>query len=251
MRKKITFFYIFLILAPSILYFFEREKGIRALRNISGWIIFPAKVISNSVSEYKELKMKNDYLNKKVLYLTLQLNNLNMFKIENEYLKKILQFTIEKNLFIEPVQVITYNEEGGNKIYICRKKTVNILKKDLPVIGYEGLIGRIKDITKDFIIVQSIHHSNNFVSVMDLRTGVKGILKWDSDFLIDGISINEDVSIGDTFVTSGMGGIYPKGINVGIVQNIIREKNDYEAKIYLKPFEPLKFYDELFVILNR
>lgn len=251
MKRNVTLLYLFLIFFSLLPYFLERSERIVFFQNIFGWLIFPYKTIFNNIYDYLKIKEENDILKKRLIVNTIELNKIKIYKIENQELKKILQFTIDKKTFIEPLQVITVNEEGGNIVYICKKKTFNIIYKDLPVIGYEGLIGKTKEVSNDFIIVQSIKHSNNFVSVMNTRTGAKGILRWNGEFIIDGISSNEDIRIGDTIVTSGMGRIYPKGINVGIVKELKRSIKEYETKIYLKTFEMIKFYDEIFVIFNR
>lgn len=251
MRRSITLLYLFLIFASLFPFFLEKTKRISKIQSISGWLILSYRIIVNNINDYFKVKEENDLLKKRLTIMNIELNNLKVYKIENQELKKILQFTIDKKIFIEPLQVITVSEVGGNRIYTCKKKTYNIISRDLPVVGYEGLIGRTKDISKDFITVQSIKHSNNFVSVMNLRSGVKGIMKWNGEFIIDGVSVNEDVKIGDTIVTSGMGGIYPKGINVGVVKEIKRSMKSYEAKIYVRTFEEIKFYDQIFVVLNQ
>ncbi len=251
MRRSVTLLYLFLILFSFLPFFLERSKRITILQNISGWFILPYRVIANDINDYLKMKEENEDLKRKLTLANTEISRLKFYKLENMELKKILQFTIDKKIFVEPLQVITYYEEGGNRIYLCQRKTYNIILENLPVIGYDGLIGKTKSISKDFITVQSIRHSNSFVSVMNLRTGVHGILRWNGEFIIDGVSINEDFEVGDTIITSGMGGIYPKGINVGIVKQVKRSMKEYEAKIYVRTFEEIKFYDQVFVILKQ
>ncbi len=249
MKRGITLLYIFLISLSFIPYFLEKQNRLEILQKLSGFIIFPFKVFSNNILEYTRFREENDYLKKELAMAKLELERLKVFKKENEELKKILRFSIEKAFFIEPLQIISINEEGGNRIYICKKKSLNIISKYAPVVGYEGLIGKVKEVSGDFIIVQSIKHTNNFISVMDIKTGIKGIMKWDGNFVIEGIPTYENVEIGDTIVTSGMGGVYPKGINVGTVKEIRRSKKEFEMEIIVEPFEKNRFYDQVFVLV--
>jgi len=117
-------------------------------------------------------------------------------------------------------------------------------------VGYNGLIGKVKEVVDDYIRIQSIAHSMTRVSVIDSRSRAFGILKWEGALYLRGVPLSGDVKVGDTLVTSGMGAIYPKGINVGIIKRIIRNRNEYQATILVEPFENLSFQEEVFVLVK-
>lgn len=92
---------------------------------------------------------------------------------------------------------------------------------DMGVIGTDGLVGIVRDVSPHFALVTSILGNEYRTSVQLKRTGHFGLLGWDTSdphtaSLID-VANHVPVEPGDTVVTRGNDGIFPPGVPVGIV----------------------------------
>ena len=92
----------------------------------------------------------------------------------------------------------------------------------------------------------------NKVSVLENRTRITGILESpDSRKLFVELPAHADLKVGDTLVTSGLGGIYPKGIRIGLVLHIFPGDIDVMKKAEVVPFQNPSEIEEVFVLKKK
>ena len=123
------------------------------------------------------------------------------------------------------------------------KGSYNGIKKDMVVINGKGLIGRViktSTFTSDVRLITtsdtnnkiSVHISNGDYDLYGLINSYdynKNVLE------LEGISNTKDVNIGDYVYTSGLGGVFPTGILIGIVEEITTDSYDLAKIIKVKP----------------
>lgn len=141
---------------------------------------------------------------------------------------------------------ITYAKVINNNVYAFRKElklvcdTTYISKNDL-VIYNKYLIGIVKNIYKDFIIVKLI--TNNDFIIQGFGKNELGILKYDENKLI--FSSNENLNINDEIYISNLSG-YNEKIVLGTIKGIIYTPE----KVYeVKPYDVNKI--DYVVVLSR
>ena len=110
---------------------------------------------------------------------------------------------------------------------------------DMGVIGMNGLVGIVRDVSPHFALVTSILGNEYRTSVQLKRTGHYGLLSWDTDnprtaSMID-VANHVPVVVGDTVVTRGSDGIFPPGVPVGIVVEVndAPGSNFHDIRIHL------------------
>ena len=112
---------------------------------------------------------------------------------------------------------------------VIDRGTLNGIQNDMPVVTPQGLVGRVVEAGPNSSKVQLILDPRSSVGTIVQRaeSRVTGIVQGDMDNptmpQMVNIPKNADVVEGDVIVTSGFGGIYPKGIIVGLVSSL---KND-------------------------
>jgi rod shape-determining protein MreC len=99
------------------------------------------------------------------------------------------------------------------------------LHGDMGVIGTEGIVGVVSDVNDGFASVISVLSPDIKTSVQVRRTGHFGLLYWDTNdprtaSVID-IAKHARVAVGDTVETRGGDGIFPAGIPVGLVEEVV------------------------------
>ena len=107
----------------------------------------------------------------------------------------------------------------------------------MAVVGSNGLIGKIIEVGSNYSIVSLItgNSLNNRTSVSISDNNYYGILSgYDTcsgNLIVETVSKNSDIKIGDKVYTNGLGGIIPEGIYIGEVINI--EKDNLDLSIVL------------------
>ncbi len=168
-------------------------------------------------------------------YLDLEKTNKRLIE-ENSYLKNQLEKTAKiKDLdsIINPIfqyqtaKVVSNNLSSLKNQLIINKGLKNGLKNDMGVINSKGIIGIINKTSKNYSSVMSILNIDIKINAKTKRTGHFGTLQWDGYdikyLLLSDISENADIRIGDSIITGGMSLIFPEGINIGVVSEIIKQ----------------------------
>ena len=210
------------------------QNGITYIKNkFSGNSTFFSD-LATIKEENKTLKERNSELEK-------SLRELEVIKSENETLKEYVNL---KDKYTEyttiPGYVINKNTSNYSNIIV-----INIGKNDgvdvgMPVIADAGLVGHIISVTDTTAKVQTLLDTSSAVS------SVVGTAR-DSNML-KGTYIPTSAALleGDKVETSGLGGIYPKGITIGTVKQIIETKNLTNRYILV---EPAVNFDKLETVL--
>ena len=120
----------------------------------------------------------------------------------------------------------------------------------MAVVGYKGLVGRVKQVFSHSSNVLLLSNKAVSVSCINRRSRVVGLLEWDREnlFRLDYVGKEEDVQRGDTLVTSGLGRLFPKGFLVATVLQVTNEKGGLSKKVRAISMSDLNKLEELFII---
>ena len=190
----------------------------------------------------KKLAEENKQLKNEIDKLKETNRELSSFEKENKRLKDLLDLKTQQEQ-LDPVAATVIGKDAGNWFNIF---TVNKGKKDgivenTPVISSKGVIGRVSQVGNNWAKVISVINYDHSVSGMISRTEdlvqIDGDLSLMKNGLLKMTVITEgaDVIIGDSVVTSGMGGIYPKGIFIGTVTEFRNNKEGTGKYAVVKP----------------
>jgi len=122
-----------------------------------------------------------------------------------------------------------------------------------PVLSYQGYVGRVIEVFDDSAWVQLITSRNSPVSCLDKRSRVIGILEWrdHSYFELKNVSVVEDVVVGDTLITSGYGGVAPKGFPVAVVTKVAPSIDGLSLHVDARSHIDFRTLEELFVVTDE
>jgi len=68
---------------------------------------------------------------------------------------------------------------------------------------------------------------------------------------LKGISLRSNIHLGDVVVSSGMGGVFPKGLQIGTISNIEGQELGLFKKVELTPTVQFSRLEEVFVLIRR
>ena len=224
------------------------QNGLTYLKNwMSGNNSFFTNV-GTLQEENKELKQKNSELEQK-------LRELEIIKSENETLKEYVNL---KDKYTDyqtiPGYVINKDISNYSSIVVINLGSKDGIKENMPVIAEEGLVGHVISVTENTAKVQTIIDSASTISCNISSSNdnliARGTLTEDSTLKATYIPTEATILEGDKIETSGIGGIYPKGIYVGIVQKVISTKNITDRYAMIKTAVDFNKLDTVLVITN-
>ena len=222
------------------------QNGLTYLKNwMSGNNAFFTNV-NNLEEENKQLKQKNSELEQ-------NLRELEIIKSENETLKEYVNLK-DKYTNYETIPGYVINKDISN---YSGTVVINLGSKDgvavnMPVIAEEGLVGHIISVTETTAKVRTIVDTACTISCTITTSNdnfiARGTLSEDSTLKATYIPTGATILEGDKIETSGIGGIYPKGIYVGTVSKVINTKNITDRYAMIRTAVDFQKLDTVLVI---
>ena len=221
-----------------------------ALGNKSGSIV-------NSINELITVYDENKQLKNEVTKLREQNLQNDELAAENQRLKKLLDYkNSAKNYDLVMASVIARDSSTWVNNVVINRGSDDGIKKDMPVVTSEGLVGSIIEVYGSYSIVGLITDPRVAVGALVQRSDsrIAGIVKGDidkrEDIHMDNIPRTADVEQDDQIITSGLGGIYPKGIFIGTVEDVQNEAGGLLKYAVIKPAVNFQKLEDVAVIVN-
>ena len=131
-----------------------------------------------------------------------------------------------------PAKVVNNSIALQTNYITLHRGTNQGVNKDMAVVGPQGIVGIVVDVSKNYAKVMSVLHINNKVSAMLKKNFITGIVEWDGKdpkyITLNKIPKTTVVAKGDTVVTSRYSSIFPPNIVVGIVEEVKKDPvNNY------------------------
>ena len=195
---------------------------------------------------------ENLELHRKVIALTTENLKLRQSEGDLRRLRTLLGYSEEFTIPTTMAEAIMLDTSGRFKAVIIDRGSSAGVEVNDAVVNANGLIGRVILTTKDLAKVQLITDANASVGVLIERTRRQGVLRGDgaSGAQLYDIPVLADVVVGDTVLTAGIDGIYPKGIPVGVVTHADKGPELFK-NITLRPLVDFNTIEETIVLHTR
>lgn len=258
---------ITIIILIIIVIFSNGSENTSFLENVASNLVMPIQngltYLKNKVSgnntfftDINNLKTENEQLKEKNSELEQQVRELENIKTENETLKEYLDLT-EKYGEYKTIPGYVINKDISN---YSKTIVINIGKNDgveenMTVIGDKGLVGHVVSVTDTTAKVQTIVDTASSISCSMSTTKeaivCKGTLDDTSSLKAMYIPTDSNIIQGDSIETSGLGGIYPKGIHVGTVKKVTNTQNMIDRYATIETAVDFDTLDTILVITNK
>ncbi|MDQ1333510.1 MAG: Cell shape-determining protein MreC [Thermodesulfobacteriota bacterium] len=168
----------------------------------------------------------------------------------HERLRSLLQF---KEVIHRPVvaaQVIGLDPTGWFKSIIIDKGKTAGIRWDMPVVNASGVVGRIVSVSNNYAKVLLIIDQNSAVDCLTQRSRDRGMVKGTSGQVckMDYMAKSSDAVVGDLVITSGLGGVFPKGLPVGRISSVKEGDDKLFKDIDMAPSVDFSKLEEVLVI---
>ena len=244
---------VVLVLTSLALLLFPKDPKIKFAQTVLNALFLPVENATNLVEDFGQLRSDNRRLKRMVASLLLERERLTQFRSERERLRRLAEFKEEQFLKLVPCEVIGRNLDRFQTILVIDKGRADSLKVRMPVLSYQGYVGRVINVFENSSWVRLISSRNNPVSCLDKRSRVVGILEWRDHayFELNNVSVVEDVQVGDTLITSGFGGVAPKGFPVAVVTKVTPGVDGLRLKVGARSHINFRSLEEVFVVTDE
>ncbi len=203
----------------------------------------------------QEIKEENEALQKEIEQLRNQMIDYEDYKHQNEQYKQFLEIK-DKNMDFqfELASVIGRSPDDRFYSFTIDKGSLDGLALRDPVITSAGLVGYIDELNPTYSKVITILDPSIRVGSQDIRTQDTGIAMGTVELYQNGkcklayLDRECGVQAGDIIVTSGIGGIFPKGLMVGTVDQVEVESHGVSMYAVITPSSEIKTVKDVLVI---
>ena len=204
--------------------------------------------LSNQEALHKKIRSQRNEIN----LLRLDAQKLQFLENENTNLRKILQIKeiVKKEIII--AEIVLPNQINGIPQVIINKGAKDNIKPGSAVMNSQGLIGQVTQVNNNSSKITPTTSNQFAVSAISNKGSINGIISGTGGPLLEiqQLPAYESLAIGDYFLTSGLGGIYPRGIKIGKVTKIIPTNNSQFNRITITPFSSPLSFSEVMLIRN-
>ncbi len=167
-------------------------------------------------------------------------------------LQGLLDLKNTYNLQSTGARVISGSTDSFNNTIVIDKGTSSGLAVGMPVVDSGGVIGQIIECGPTTSTVRLITDEKSGVAAMVQSSRAQGMLMGSASrqITLNLINTNQKVAVGDTVVTSGLGGVFPKGLPLGKVTSVEAAPGSLYYTIVIEPFGNVSTNEEVMVITS-
>ncbi len=205
----------------------------------------------NFLTSINKFNQENIQLTKENEELLSQLVQLKEVARENEFLRQQMDLVSVESPQLILANVIGQNLSNFEKCLLINRGAKDGVEENAVVIIAENfLIGQVIELGNSFAKVQLITDPNSRVNALIQESGVAGLVKSNQglNLTVDLIPQGETIREGQTVVTSGLAGIFPSGLLIGQISQVISIDVQVFQEVRIKPVVDFKRLDKVFVI---
>jgi len=168
-------------------------------------------------------------------------------------LRRIAQMRREFDVPLLPSQVVGQDASPWSHALLLDRGRKAEVRSGMPVLVDQGLVGLVNATTPHAARAMLILDRRSAVDAMIQRSRARGLVRGlggdelEFVFMVRG----DDVQVGDEVITSGVGGVYPKGVRIGTISSVTAEREQLLHTGRLEPAVDFGRLEQVFVVLHR
>lgn len=198
-----------------------------------------------SPREAEELRRQNKELRRRLAALE-------EARLENERLREVVRFGRAQKLRSRVARVIGRPATSWERSIFLDLGSADGVRAGMPVIASDGLLGQVIDASSRSARVLLIGDQSSGVAALVQSTRVAGVVRGTvgGELRMEYVDRKKTPKVGDLVVTSGLGGIYPKGIPVGEVTEVSEDRSGLYPEVRLVSRVALARVEEVLVLTH-
>lgn len=226
-----------LILLGAVLVGVQQAGWLRPLKVVSDYTVAPVGSwfaglgrssgnFLGTIGRLGDLAADNSRLESEVLDLRRKLSEDAELKVENAALRRQLDFNESSPFKLVTARVVAYQPDNFRQFLTINRGSNEGIKTGMAVTSEGSLVGKISEVSRSSAKVFLLSDPDFRVAALAQESRASGIVRGliGGSLFMDKVAQSEALQLGDTLVTSGLGGEYPKGLIIGKIETISNPK---------------------------
>jgi rod shape-determining protein MreC len=174
-------------------------------------------------------------------------------QVENRHLGDLLELKEALGTGAVAANVIGSDATGLSRSLVLSEGSDDDLRRDMAVVSTEGVVGRLIAVSTGASRVLLIDDHNAALDAFDQRSRARGIIAGvvDDGLTMKYVDRSEDIKPGDTIVTSGMDGVFPRGLLVGQVGRVSQEGPGLFLNVEVKAAVDFRKLEQVLILTQK
>lgn len=244
----------------------HRQDHLSRVRDVLALAVYPIQVavdlpfktwqtMTTAVSDRRDLMSENERLARQLVIARYRLQNLNDLEMENDRLRQLLDTydeVSEDRVLI--AEILSVDLEHYRQRFVINRGSADDVYVGQPLIDADGLVGQVESVsmmTSQALLITDPDHS---VPVAIERTGLRTFAEGTGDstlLRLPYLTNSDDVVPGDRLVTSGLGGVFPSGRPVAIINEFVQQPDQNFAYVTARPVSALDRDQEVLLVWHQ
>ena len=219
-------------------------------------MISSAQAVENVWLDYfalVNLREENEQLRKSLARAGARINRQREAEVANIRLRLLLNFTSNYGYEYLGAKVVAWDPGPWFKTITIDRGEADGIKTGQPVVSDQGVVGRTAEVSAHFAKVLLMVDYNSSIDAYVQRTRVRGILSGKSEkyCALKYILKNEELLKGDVIITSGLDGIFPRGLPLGYITRVNKTGQDIFQEVDVVPAVDFDRVEEVLVVTSE
>ncbi|MEI6214491.1 MAG: rod shape-determining protein MreC [Desulfuromonadales bacterium] len=174
-------------------------------------------------------------------------------RLQNQRLERLLDMKKAVKLPMVSASVIGEDATPWFRTLVINRGTDSGLREGMAVLAADGAVGQVVKIASSTARVILLTDSASGISATIQRSRARGVVKGKGEMLcsLEFTTRDEDVKVGDLVVTSGIGGVFPKGLPIGEVTMVKRGEYGIFQTVMIRPAVNLAHVEEVLIVMRN
>lgn len=203
-----------------------------------------------ALEDIYQVRTRNQEMQEALMQALVRINTLEQQREENVRLRAQLGYEPPDEMRLIPLEAIAVRYRGLPVGIEVNKGSAQGLTPGLPVINSKGLVGRVEEVSARQATVQLLTDPGCRVAGRVSESREQGIVRFlpRRGLILDNVPLDGQVKQGDLVVSSGLGGVFPEGLPVGVVKSVTRNEDQLFAEIPIQSTVNFNAIDELYAL---
>jgi len=266
-RNRTILVLIFLLFVSFVLMGVSQSKITLRFKSIAYGILYPFQFVGvqsiTLVKDFFSSIENNRQLNEELAQVKKLLEQYERsqyeyeeIKRENERLRSLIGVQSEMDYGTVIAEIVAKSPQDFYRTLVVNRGKSSGIEKFMPVVAYQNqakcVVGKIVDVQQFSARIQPLIDQSSYIGAMLMDSRYSGILQGQSPIsdvcLLQYIDRRAEIKYGDLVVTSGMGGVFPKGIVIGEIVSVSKKRYGVFQEALVQPLIDFGHIEDVYII---
>ena len=223
----------------------------RPLQEAATWTTRSLREVWGNYVYLVSVQRDNQRLREEIKWLRQENHRYLEAYLQYQRLQRLLNFREQTPLDVVAAEVVGRDSNSWTEMVYINRGTRDKVAKGYPVVTHDGIVGQVIHAAPALSQVMLLTDFRSGVDALVQRTRASGVVAGRGRDLaaLKFLPVGADVQPGDRLISSGMGGVFPKGLIIGAVKDITRNGRQGQ-QVEIQPNVDFSHLEEVLVLVK-